>query len=166
MKRNLPAQRLAHLAAALLVAVSAAGLACAEPLSHETSPEGSNDLGFSYAIVSTGSLVTVDIRLAPTRNFDSVTVEQGSGVASFSPPCQLVSLVAGGNYGCRIEVRGTSDHPGMTVNVVGLRRSPGVPVPATEIHHFSLANAAFAPGSRPRSNSQHVLPGSASRSSQ
>ncbi len=165
MNRPSPAPRRALLAAVALLALLVGGAAAAVPQAAQASPESGNELGFTYAIVSTGGVVTVDIRLKPTRSFDTVTVEPGSGVASLSPPCQLVSLVTGGSYGCRIEVTGTGDQPGMTVNVVGLRRSPGVPVPASEIHHFSLSNASFAPGARPRSPSQHVLPGSASHAS-
>jgi hypothetical protein len=116
-----------------------------------------NDLGFGYKIMSLRPTTTVEIRLKPTRSFDTVTVEAASGVASLTPSCGFSGVVAGGSYVCRVDVAGKPADAAMTLSIVASRAEPGGAVPQTEIHHLTLANSSFVRSARRAARSKHVL---------
>jgi hypothetical protein len=106
----------------------------------------SNQLGVRFKILRAGSPATIEIRLTPHRNFDSVSIEAASGVATLTPTCVFssVAIVAGGSYICRVDIVGKRSDAAMTLNVVARRASPGSTVPVTEVHHLSVKNSSFA----------------------
>jgi hypothetical protein len=124
------------------------------------SPPTINELGFSYTIVARGPTMTVDIRLKPTRSFDTVKVEAASGVASLTSTCGFSSVAAGGSYVCRVDVAGKPSDAAMTINIVAQQALPGGPIPHTEIQHLSLTNTSFVRSSKRAAVSMHALPSS------
>ena len=117
----------------------------------------SNELGIRFKVITPGPTATVEIRLKPRREFDSVRIEAASGVASLTPPCTFANVVPGGSYGCRVEVAGLPSEPAMTLNVVASHTSPGGGLPETEIHHLSVKNASFVPSKRVPAASHHAV---------
>jgi hypothetical protein len=117
----------------------------------------SNDLGVRFKVLKSGPTTTVEIRMTPRRDFDSVTVEAASGVASLAPTCGFanVRVVAGGSYLCRVDVTGKSSEAAMTLNVVARRAVPGGTVPVTEVHHLSVKNSGFALSQKSAAASHH-----------
>jgi hypothetical protein len=106
----------------------------------------SNELGVRFKVLKTGSTATIEIRITPRREFDSVAVEAASGVASLNPSCAFsnVTAVAGGSYVCTVDVTGDPSAAAMTINVVARRTIAGYKVPVTEVHHLSVKNPAFS----------------------
>ena len=123
----------------------------------------SNDLGVHFKVLRTGPTASVEIRVRPRRDFDSVSVEAASGVASLTPSCGFTALpvVAGGSYVCRVNVTGKPSESAMTVNVIGRRAVPGGTVPVTEMHHLSVKNSAFALSQKRAATSHHDVADSA-----
>ena len=125
----------------------AAALSVALALSdaHASVPT-SNELGVHFKVLKSGPTTTVEIRMTPRRDFDSVTVEAASGVASLTPPCGFKNVTAAGgkHYSCRVDVTGKSTEAAMTLNVVARRAVPGGLVPVTEMHHLSIKNSTYA----------------------
>jgi len=124
---------------------AALSVALALGVAHGSVPT-SNELGVHFKVVKSGPTTTVEIRMTPRRDFDSVTVEAASGVASLTPPCGFknVTAAAATPYVCRVDVTGKSMEAAMTLNVVARRAVPGGTVPVMEMHHFSIKNPAFA----------------------
>jgi len=123
----------------------------------------SNELGVHFKVLRTGPTASVEIRVTPRHDFDSVTVEAASGVASLTPTCGFTKrpVVAGGSYVCRVDVTGKPSEAAMTLNVVGRRAVPGGTVPATEMHHLSVKNSAFALSQKNAAASHHDVADSA-----
>ena len=123
----------------------------------------SNDLGVHFRVLSSGPTASVEIRVTPRRDFDSVSVEAASGVASLTPSCGFTSLpvVAGGSYVCRVDVTGKPSEAAMTLNVIGRRAVPGGTVPVIEMHHLSVKNSAFALSQKRAASSHHDVADSA-----
>jgi hypothetical protein len=121
------------------------------------SVQTSNELGVQFKVLRTGPTASVEIRLTPRLDFDSVTVEAASGVASLTPSCGFTKLkvVAGGSYVCRVDVTGRPSDAAMTLNVVARRAIPGGRVPVTEVHHLSVRNSAFAVSQKSAAASHH-----------
>jgi hypothetical protein len=117
----------------------------------------SDDLGVRFKILRAGPTATVEIRMTPRRDFDAVTVEAASGVASLTPSCVFanVKVVAGGSYVCRVDVTGKPSEAAMTLNVVARRAVPGGTVPVMEVHHLSVKNSAFAVSQKSAAASHH-----------
>ena len=117
----------------------------------------SNELGVKFTVVKSGSTTTVEIRMTPRRDFDSVMVEAASGVASLTPSCGFsnVAVVAGGSYVCRVDVTGKPSDAAMTLNVVARRSAPGGAVPVMEMHHLTVKNSAFVPAKKSVAASHH-----------
>jgi len=103
-----------------------------------------NDVGFSYKILSSGPPVTVEIRLKPRHSYESVAVEAGSGVATMTP-CAFSTVLASHSYVCRVTVTGKPGDAAMTLNLVARHTVAGGALPETEIHHISVTNAAYVP---------------------
>ena len=117
----------------------------------------SNELGIRFRVITAGPPATVEIRLKPRREFDSVRIEAASGVAALTPPCTFADVVPGGSYACRVEVAGVPSEPAMTLNVVATHASPGGGLPETEIHHLSVKNASFLLAKRVPAASHHAV---------
>jgi len=117
----------------------------------------SNELGVQFKVLKSGPTITVEIRLTPRRDFDSVTVEAASGVATLTPPCAFKNVTAtgGGPYVCRVAVTGKASEAAMTLNVVARRAVPGGTVPVMDMHHFSIKNPAFAMPQKRSAASHH-----------
>ena len=117
----------------------------------------SDELGVRFKVLKSGPTATVEIRMTPRRDFDSVIVEAASGVASLTPTCGFsnVAVVAGGSYVCRVDVTGKPSDAAMTLNVVARRSGPVVGLPEIEMHHLSIKNAAFVPAMKNKSASHH-----------
>ena len=124
------------------------------------SPPTRNELGFHYKVI-VATPPEIEIRLQPRRDFDAVSLEAASGVASVSPPCTFSNLVAGTSYVCRVEIAGAASEPAMTLNVIARRAGMAAGLPITEIHHLTLRNASFSPSAKTQAPSKHVLPRSA-----
>ncbi len=131
----------------LLMAIGAA--TASEPMS--------NDLGVQFKVLKMGPTASVEIRMTPRRDFDSVTVEAASGVASLSPPCAFTRVIAGagGSYVCRMDVTGKPSEAAMTLNVLARRAVPGGTVPVMEVHHLSVRNSAFTRSQKSAATSHH-----------
>ncbi len=123
----------------------------------------SNELGLGMKVLSTGATTTVELRLHPKRNFDSVVVEAASGVVSLSSSCPLAhaGVVAGRSYTCRVDIAGKSSEAAMTINVIARRSIPGGVVPETEVHNLSISNTGFAVAQKRASASHHDVAASA-----
>lgn len=117
----------------------------------------SNELGIHFKVVASAPAVTVEISLRPRRDFDSVSIEAASGVASMTPPCTFSAVVAGGSYVCRVDVTGKSSDAAMTLNIVGTRATAGGGLPETEIHHLSVKNTSFVLRKKAKAASHHVV---------
>lgn len=145
-------QNLAHALATAVFLSLASGVVSA-------SVATSNELGIQFKVVTSGPTVTVEIRMTPRRNFDSVTVEAASGVASLTPSCGFsnVAVVAGGSYVCRVDVTSKPSDAAMTLNVVARRAASAGGLPEMEIHHISIKNSAFVPSKKARAASHHVV---------
>ena len=117
----------------------------------------SNELGIRFKVLNSGPTSTVEIRVAPRRDFDSVSVEAASGVASMTAPCGFTKgkLIAGGSYVCRVQIAGKPSEAAMTINVVARREVLGGPVPVMEVHHLSVKNSAFALSQKSAAASHH-----------
>jgi hypothetical protein len=117
----------------------------------------SNELGVRFKILRTGATATIEIRMTPRRDFDTVAVEAGSGVASLTPPCAFTDVRAGGGgtYVCQLDVTGKPSEAAMTLNVIARRAVPGGSVPVMEVHHLSLKNTAFALSQKNPAASHH-----------
>jgi hypothetical protein len=117
----------------------------------------SNELGVRFKVLRNGATVSVEIRLTPRRDFDSVAVEAGSGVASLAPSCAFtnVGVGVGGSYVCQLDVTGKPSAAAMTLNVIARRAVPGGTVPVMEVHHLSLRNTAFALSQKNAAASHH-----------
>jgi hypothetical protein len=135
---------------------AAAGGALAVTAMAFASTATNNELGVKFKSVAAGATTTVEIRLAPRRAFDSVTVEAASGVATLNPPCAFSNVAPGGTYSCRVELTGKTTDPTMTVNVVA-QHAAANQLLETETHHFSVKNAAFVRSTKPRAASHHVV---------
>jgi hypothetical protein len=124
----------------------------------------SNDLGVRFKVLKSGPTASVEIRIAPKRDFESVTIEAASGVATLSPSCAFANMkvVAGGSYACRVDVTGKASEPAMTLNVVARRAVSGGAVPVTEVHHLSVRNPSFAPSQKSAAATHHEVAGSGS----
>ena len=105
----------------------------------------SNELGVQFKVLKTGPTTAVEISMRPRRDFDSVTVEAGSGVASLTPSCGFKNVTAAADkpYVCRVDVTGKSSEAAMTLNVVARRVVPGGTVPVMEVHHFSIKSPTY-----------------------
>ncbi len=121
-----------------------AGTVSATPPSHTS-------LGATFKIVSEGRDNIIEIRLRPTASFDTVDVEAGSGVQSFTPPCAFSAVEAGGAYSCQVSVAAKRKHPSFTLNVIGTKAVDPEKPRIVEVHHFTVPNAQFAPPSATRS---------------
>jgi len=117
----------------------------------------SNELGVQFKVLKSGATATVEIRITPRRDFDSVAIEAASGVTSLTPSCAFtkVAVVAGGSYVCQVNVAGMPSEAAMTLNVVARRAVPGSTVPVMEVHHLSIKNAGFAASKRSAATSHH-----------
>ena len=117
----------------------------------------SNELGIEFKVLKTGATATVEIRIKPRRDFDAVTVEAASGVASLTPSCTFSgsAVVAGASYTCRLDVAGKPSDAAMTLNVVARRDVPGGTVPVMEVHHLSIKNSGYARSNRKAAMSHH-----------
>ena len=124
-------------------------------------PPESNALGFEFTLLSAGPPATVELRLSPKHDFDAVSVEAASGVATLAPACAFAKLVAGAHYSCRVSLTGTAAAAAMSLNVLGRRQLAGARVAETESHHLSVKNPAFVPSARSQAASRHVLSGPA-----
>ena len=89
--------------------------------------------------------MTVEVRITPRRDFDSVIVEAASGVASFTPSCGFSNMAvgAGGSYVCRVDLTGKPSEAAMTLNAVARRAAPGGGLPVLEIHYFSIKTSVL-----------------------
>ncbi len=117
----------------------------------------SDELAIRFKVLKSGPTSTVEIRIAPRRDFDSVTVEAASGVASVTAPCGFTrgKVIAGQSYVCRAQITGQPSEAAMTINVVALRAVPGGTVPVMEVHHLSVKNSAFALSQKRGAASHH-----------
>ena len=150
-------QNLAHALATAVFLSLASGVVSA-------SVATSNELGVEFKVVTSGPTATVEINLRPRRDFDSVSVEGASGVASLTPSCGFSNIVVGGSYVCRVDVTGKPSDAAMTMNVVARHAMPGGGVPETEIHHFSIKNTSFVPSKKAKAASHHVVTNSSTTS--
>lgn len=123
----------------------------------------SNELGVRFKVLKAGPTATIEIRMTPRRDFDSVTVEAASGVASLIPSCGFTNLtvVAGGSYVCKVEVTGKPAEAAMTLNVIARRAVAGGTVPVVEVHHLTVKNSAFALAQKSAAASHHDVAESA-----
>lgn len=130
-------------AARWLAVVLAAALVLGEA---DATVPTSNELGVHFKVLKTGPTTTVEIRMTPRRDFDSVTVEAASGVATLTPPCAFrnVTAAAAKHYSCKVDVTGKSTEAAMTLNVIARRSAPGGAAPETEVHHLTIRNSAYA----------------------
>ncbi len=117
----------------------------------------SNELGVRFKVLRTGATSSIEIRMSPRRDFESVVVEAASGVESLSPSCAFANakVVAGGSYVCQVVLTGVPSAAAMTLNVIARRMVPGGTVPVMEVHHLSVKNAAFAPSQKNTAASHH-----------
>jgi hypothetical protein len=117
----------------------------------------SNQLGVKFKVLKAGPNVTVEIRMMPRRDFDSVTVEAASGVAALTTTCAFtnVAVAAGGTYVCQVNFTGKPTAAAMTFNVIAHREVPGGGVPVMEVHHLSVKNSGFVSSARKVASSHH-----------
>ena len=117
----------------------------------------SNELGVKFKVLKASPTVTVEIRMTPRRDFDSVTVEAASGVATLVQSCAFSNLAvaAGHSYVCQVDLTGKPTAAAMTLNLIGRRAVPGGVVPVMEVHHLSVKNPSFAPSTRKAASSHH-----------
>ena len=148
--RTLVPRRLARRLATGLAALLAIGGAGA------TVPT-SNELGVRFKVLRMGTTASIEIRLTPRRDFDAVSVEAGSGVASMTNSCTFSNLkpAVSGPYVCQVQVTGTPTEAAMTLNVIARRTVPGGSVPVMEVHHLSVKNTAFAVSQKSMAASHH-----------
>ena len=106
----------------------------------------SNELGVRFKVLRAGTTASIEIRLTPRRDFESVSVEAASGVESLTHSCTFsnAKVAAGGSYVCEVPLTGMPSEAAMTLNVIARRTVPGGTVPVMEVHHLSVKNAAFA----------------------
>jgi hypothetical protein len=124
------------------------GLMCmgllAMPLASAWStPAASRVLGLSHRLISSGETLTVELTVKPTRDFDKISVESGSGVKTILPECHFDGVSANTSYTCRLEMTGTASDAFMTLNVIGLSLPPGGGLAQTEVQHLTFRNGAF-----------------------
>ena len=117
----------------------------------------SNELGVHFKVLKSGAIATVEIRITPRRDFDSVSIEAASGVASLTPTCALTNaaVAAGKSYVCQVNVTGMPSEAAMTLNVVARRAVSGGTVPVMEVHHLSIKNSGYAASKKSAATSHH-----------
>jgi hypothetical protein len=117
----------------------------------------SDELAIRFKVLKSGPTSTVEIRISPRSDFDSVAVEAASGVASMTPPCAFTKgkVTAGESYVCRMELAGKPSDAAMTINVIARRTVPGGLLPVLEVHHLSVKNSAFARSQKSAAASHH-----------
>ena len=109
----------------------------------EASPPAANGLGATFRLVSRGSTNTVEIRLAPSASFESVSVEAASGATALTPPCAFASVVPGGSYVCRVNVTHQSGAASLSLNVVGHSAVGPSHVRVVETSHYTIPNPGY-----------------------
>jgi hypothetical protein len=117
----------------------------------------SNELGVHFKVLRTGATATIEVRLSPRSNFDSVAIEAASGVASLTSSCAFTNakVVAGASYVCQVDLTGAPSEAAMTLNVIARRSVPGGTLPVMEVHHLSVRNTAFALSQKSAAASHH-----------
>jgi len=122
----------------------------------EATPPASNQLGLSTKRDRRAENA-IALVFEPRRNFERVTVQAASGVASLEGKCPAGPLLAGSRHECRLVLRGIPAEPGMTINILATYDVAGSGPKPVEVHHVTLPNPAFDRSKFVPSASHHVV---------